>query len=342
MKKRTRPCVVRWHHVSRMKNEEEYCLKMLQLFSPWRNENDLKHQDATYTSKFNEVESEIRDNIDEHMPFEEIDVDQLANPSDIDSSDNESGDESDSDNEYIGLRPDNLEFSEEPMTNATFTTHATVTVATRYNTDQFYEICAQLNEKQKVLFNAVSKHIQKIKLQSDEPDPFFIFLSGGGGVGKSFLIQAISEYALRYLTWRGVNHVQQPSIVRTASTGVAASNIFGQTLHSAFSIPVLNGNIIRDLKEGDTTLNNLRTKYQDYTKIIIIDEISMVGLIEWNTLEHTLKLIKGVHDQPFGGVSILACGDLFQLPPIGDPVYPINTIKYRLESLVKNVWEKKI
>ena len=338
MKKRSRPCVIRWHNVSRMKNEEDYCMKMLQLFLPWRNENELKHQDDTYTSKYNEVEGDIRHIIEKHQQFEELDPDQLDNQSDTESNENEFSDESD--NEYIALRPELLEINSEPMITINSTTQSRITLRTQYTTEQFYEICYQLNKKQKMLFNAIAKYVQKVKLQSEEPDPFYIFLSGGGGVGKSFLIGAISEYALRYLIWTGANHEQKPSIIRTASTGVAASNICGTTLHSAFSLPIFNNKINRILKQGDKKLVELQAKYKEYLKIVIVDEISMVGLQEWNTFENTLKLIKEIDDKPFGGVSILASGDLFQLPPVASgPIY--STITQRLECLSQSIWQKE-
>ena len=70
------------------------------------------------------------------------------------------------------------------------------------------------------------------------PDPFYIFLSGAGGVGKSHLINVIAEYCKRNLKAAGQN-VNQPSIVLTASTGIAASKISGSTVHSAFNLPVM-------------------------------------------------------------------------------------------------------
>ena len=71
--------------------------------------------------------------------------------------------------------------------------------------EQFYEICFQLNEGQQHLFNFVMQYALHCKLaetnNKSPPKPFQIFLSGGAGVGKSFLIKAISEYlklVLRY------------------------------------------------------------------------------------------------------------------------------------------------
>ena len=42
MRKRSRPYVIRFHKVSKLKNQEEHYLRLLQLNMPWRNENELK------------------------------------------------------------------------------------------------------------------------------------------------------------------------------------------------------------------------------------------------------------------------------------------------------------
>ena len=36
MRKRSRPCVIRFHKVSKLKSPEEYYLRILQLYMPWR------------------------------------------------------------------------------------------------------------------------------------------------------------------------------------------------------------------------------------------------------------------------------------------------------------------
>ena len=52
MKKRQRRrCVPRSHRVSKEKSIEEYYLRLLQLYWPWRDEDHLKHEDGTYILK---------------------------------------------------------------------------------------------------------------------------------------------------------------------------------------------------------------------------------------------------------------------------------------------------
>ena len=57
--------------------------------------------------------------------------------------------------------------------------------------------------------------------------------------------------------------------------------------------------------------------------LIIIDEVSMVGSNMLLEIHKRLQQIKGVSDDVvFGGVSILAVEDLYQLPPVGQaPVF---------------------
>ena len=71
-----------------------------------------------------------------------------------------------------------------------------------------------------------------------EPDPFHIFLSGDAGVGKTFLVNVIIEYLKKTLVFPGQNSDEEPSIAVTASTGKAACNINGTTVHTAFQLPL--------------------------------------------------------------------------------------------------------
>ena len=63
--------------------------------------------------------------------------------------------------------------------------------------ETFYEMCSRLNEGQQDLFNYIMKWAMRYQLNKEndeiEPDPFQIFLSGGAGVGKTYLVNVIIE-----------------------------------------------------------------------------------------------------------------------------------------------------
>ena len=61
----------------------------------------------------------------------------------------------------------------------------------------------------------------------------------------------------------------------------------------------------------------MRVKYENL-QLLIIDEISMVSKNMMNFIHGRLDQIKCNKSSAwFGGVSILAVGDLYQIPPVG-------------------------
>ena len=99
-----------------------------------------------------------------------------------------------------------------------------------------------------------------------------------------------------------------------APTGVAAININGTTIHTALSIPKESGDFAP--KMSDQKRTQLRLTLSEL-KLIIVDEISMVAN---TTLLHIHQRLKEIFNTPnselFAGISFIAVGDLYQLPPI--------------------------
>jgi ATP-dependent exoDNAse (exonuclease V) alpha subunit len=98
-------------------------------------------------------------------------------------------------------------------------------------------------------------------------------------------------------------------VLLTAPAGTAAINIHGLTIHSAL---LLGGHFSSKLSADN--LNTLRNCLAKLT-VLVIDEISMVGAELLLEVDQRLRQIKS-SDKPFGGISLLAVGDLYQLPPV--------------------------
>jgi len=130
-----------------------------------------------------------------------------------------------------------------------------------------------------------------------------VFLTGSAGTGKTYIL---NEYIL-YLKSRKI----YPTIV--APTGIAASHLGGQTIHSFFSLG------IRDEIDDSFIQNLLDKKYiqMRFSKltVLIIDETSMVSPFIFSSMDTILKAFKK-NDKPFGGIQVILSGDFFQLPPI--------------------------
>ena len=157
-----------------------------------------------------------------------------------------------------------------------------------------------------------------LALKQNKPvQPYHVLLSRPGGVGKSHVIKLIYSDTLKLLKLSGTFEPDDVIVLLTAPTGVAAFNIDGMTLHSALLLGRSKYSGFQPLSHD--RLNTLRTKLSRLM-LLIIDEISMVGANMLLEIHKRLQQIKGVSDDLiFGKVSILAVGDLYQLPPVGQP-----------------------
>ena len=93
-------------------------------------------------------------------------------------------------------------------------------------------------------------------------------------------------------------------------TGMAASVIDGMTICSALKL--LFGHTYNGL--DDQPLAQFRSEFEEL-KLIIIDEMSMVGADDLYRIHHRLTDIFN-NNLPFGGLSIMFVGDMLQLKPV--------------------------
>ncbi len=130
-----------------------------------------------------------------------------------------------------------------------------------------------------------------------------VFITGSAGTGKTHLLKLYTQYLKERRVY--------PAIV--APTGIAASHLDGQTIHSFFSLGIRDS-----IDEGyvDFLLDKkyLKTRFSKL-KILIIDEVSMISPEIFSSMDLILRGFKGT-DVPFGGVQVVISGDFFQLPPI--------------------------
>ncbi|KAF9253261.1 hypothetical protein DTO013E5_351 [Penicillium roqueforti] len=136
-----------------------------------------------------------------------------------------------------------------------------------------------------------------------------MFFTGSAGTGKSVLMREIIAQ-LRYKYRK-----ESDRIAVTASTGLAACNIGGVTLHSFAGIglgkePVPD--LVKRIKKNPKARNRwLRTK------VLVVDEVSMVDGDLFDKLEEIARRMRN-NGRPFGGIQLVVTGDFFQLPPVPD------------------------
>ena len=107
-----------------------------------------------------------------------------------------------------------------------------------------------------------------------------------------------------------------------ALTGVAAANVDCATIYSALALSPKRNYSKGIPKLIDKKRCMLQNKYSQ-PSVIITDEISNVSnKLLLNLHQRLVKIFGCSPDIPFAGISVIACGDFYQLPPIQQrPVY---------------------
>ena len=183
--------------------------------------------------------------------------------------------------------------------------------------NEYRALLRGLNAKQRqiVMFHRHWCKKAVLALKQGKPiEPYHVFVSGPGGVGKSHVIRLIHSDTLKLLRLSGAIEPDDVIVLLTAPTGAAAFIISGLTLHSALLLG--RGKYGKFQPLSHDRLNSLRSKLS-HLVLLIIDEISMVGANMLLEIHKRLQQIKAVlPDVAFGGISILAVGDLYQLRPV--------------------------
>ncbi len=130
-----------------------------------------------------------------------------------------------------------------------------------------------------------------------------VCVTGAAGTGKSFLLKLVKEHF--------------PHVHVTASTGIAAVNVGGVTIHSWSAIGNASSpaeEIVRFINSGPGT--KIRRQIRK-AKLLAIDEISMISSSVLNLLNRVFQMVKQ-NESPFGGIQLLVLGDFYQLPPVSN------------------------
>lgn len=134
-----------------------------------------------------------------------------------------------------------------------------------------------------------------------------IFMTGPGGVGKSYYINKLKEE-------------MKDMITITSTTGVSSFNLKAQTIHSFSGIGAFKrGDRLEDiLKKLKKTKRMASTflKIEQCT-LLVIDEISMLGQYFLEMVDALFRKVRH-SDQPLGGLQVIFTGDFLQLPPVSD------------------------
>jgi hypothetical protein len=302
--------IIRFRHYGRREDPSNYYREQLMLFLPWRDEEQELLLVNT-TEKFQNYSNVVLSN---SKPFYfDREIDDLILQDIVDETQDEiiNGDEND---ETLGnnlnlIQEDDFyeaDVDEEKSTDAVVRVEHFLPPRLVAE-PEYLSIMRALNEKQRRFV------LNVLNLLKTSKEPFYYFLSGGAGVGKSQAITAIIQSYIRYNCQFPTTHPEDICVLVAAPTGKAAFNVFGMTLHCTFKLPPNQAcGKLCDL--DNSALNTLRAKLI-HVDLFIIDEISMVSNRQFYDIDQRLRQIFST-PKDFGGKSVIVVGHLRQLAPV--------------------------
>jgi ATP-dependent DNA helicase PIF1 len=155
-----------------------------------------------------------------------------------------------------------------------------------------------------------------------------IFITGGAGVGKSYLVNKI------------VQATSHKNVGVCAMTGCAALLINGSTIHSYLAIGLAR----ESAKDLAKRVRSFTAVFQRLLKlnILLIDEVSMLNDELFEKISEFLQVLRR-NTEPFGGVQMIFVGDPFQLAPVdGDYFFTSKlwTKNIKVHALSANMRQK--
>ncbi|XP_057290277.1 uncharacterized protein LOC130612964 [Hydractinia symbiolongicarpus] len=174
--------------------------------------------------------------------------------------------------------------------------------------DELHEKIRTLNKTQRQVFEVVNDWVRTYtkSLACNADHKIEPIHTGSAGCGKSHWIKTNSDMLNKALFYRA-GDLEKDKTPILAHTGVAAINVEGNKINSALGIPV------------DRRFTKNISKAKHYCNKRNLNGFKQAGV----AIQQRLTDIFGCSDDfPFAGISVIACGDFYQLPPIhARPIY---------------------
>ena len=178
------------------------------------------------------------------------------------------------------------------------------------------------------------QELHKCSKTCRKPKRMHNFSKWPGGTGKSHVVHLIQRGMSHFFKHTVKPDDDQPIVLVTAPTGSASFQIGGFTICFAF--------LLHDyFKSKPSWEKRSQMQLKLEHMISVTDEISMVGFKQFQSMNQTICALKGTTDGNWGHICVLAVGNLYQLPPVGQcPICMSPQTVHTLNDIAPNGWEK--
>ena len=171
--------------------------------------------------------------------------------------------------------------------------------------DKLRSDISSLNQQQRKLFDDFSERIVSTDVNEQ---PFYLFLTGNAGTGKSFLLNVMIEAVKHRIVAPG-DDLKKPSLLVMAPTANAAGIVGGKTIDSVLAFNPTNRNSYSKAEASRQAM--MKFQYEN-VKVAFCDEVSMLGSSKLAKINFRFQdIVDGDRKNLFmGGISFVASGKI--------------------------------
>ena len=296
-------------------NDEDFCRALCILFLPFRNEmHDIHTKDVVaLVAENRKIIDEKRTIFEKHMTLIEIleNVEKRISSERLECIDDELCDEYTE--EETTDKKDREDFEKSSKKDdMQLLSYFKDSIDMSVDLLAFRNLISGLNNQQRYIFD---DFVERICDTSEKKAPFYLYIGGEAGTGKSHLLKALIE-GTKYLGKYSGKELKKPSVIVMAPTGNAAYIIHGKTIESTLGMIPQKGQGYRKM-----SANRESTLHYIYDNVLagFIDEVSMVGTNKFSKINFHLQDVMG-NKMFMGGIPLVVTGDFGQLPPVSDKI----------------------
>lgn len=338
-------CVVRSCHFNEKQRPNDYIREMVMLYLPWRDEEKELLDNVTVAKTFKDKELEIfrmyrkynllnAREIDEYAEEIELKIKENAKFDMLDGLADDGEDEIENVDIFDELKIKKPKDSDKDSGKS----GAMVKMDPPHvDRDELFELIRTLNEEQQTFVMHIL-NLLKIRQNNLRNEGKLITLLSKAGSGKTRVIKVLNLLVTYYFNGiRGENFDDLKALL-CASTGEAAFQIEGVTMHGAFRLPICKHDYT---KMNNSTKTSVHLAYKS-VEVIIVDECSMISNNNFVKMETRLREIFGEENKICGGKILIVVGDLNQLEPVkGLPIFSDYFHGSNPDDLIRfQVWKK--
>ena len=266
IRRRKEPAVLRYY--LNFGNDEDLARGLLILFKPYRNEMEEIHRSDVKALLFEncDIVAEKREKFEKYQTMLDlISSIQSEIEDDIDKEDEDEQIEEGVEIESTA-EEDIKEFNQWAKDCASKDLAKFKNLTNICDIEDFRKNISSLTKEQRRLFD---DFVERIVSTDIDEKPFYLFISGNAGTGKSYLVRLMIE-AVKLLNIKAGVELQKPPVIVCAPTANAACIIGGKTIDSALGFYPTERN--RYCKADSNKMAMMNFQYED-VKTLFVDEI---------------------------------------------------------------------